>query len=262
MTTVQKIHHEFDTAEDRLLSEAMKIISDPIENKKAEKLEKIGFVNAKGVSDISKNRLSIVENMAQANLINYYKKRYPFLKFITESELKRICGKYGLVYMPVENYAKDVPMKNILDIERTQPRKSEDAPSDRLWCKLKRDNSFSLVASSGGSWCGIWGTEWYRIPKIIEGRHFTSQYRASEWLREEKGFTTEYLVDKVTNYTENRQGLFIAAPKSHFKGKNKSISIFEVKDPIVFRFVNGGIQVITKWGDEAADAALLNEIDN
>lgn len=32
--------------------------------------------------------------------------------------------------------------------------------------------------------------------------------------------------------------------------------IVEVKDPIVFRYVNGGIQVITKWGIEAEDKIL------
>lgn len=30
------------------------------------------------------------------------------------------------------------------------------------------------------------------------------------------------------------------------------------KDPIVFRYVNGGIQVITKWGIEAEDRLLAD----
>ena len=68
----------------------------------------------------------------------------------------------------------------------------------------------------------------------------------------------------------NRDGLFIAAPKSHFdlKGlKKKGLGFFnftvtEVKDPIVFRYVKGGIQVLSKWGLEANDEMLVNPINN
>ena len=64
--------------------------------------------------------------------------------------------------------------------------------------------------------------------------------------------------------------MFITAPKSHFDLKDlKSkglgffdITITEVKDPIVFRYVKGGIQVLSKWGLEASDATLQNEILN
>jgi hypothetical protein len=66
----------------------------------------------------------------------------------------------------------------------------------------------------------------------------------------------------------DRTSLFIAAPKSHFnldglKKKNKfgffNFTIFEVKDPIVFRYCRGGVQVLSKWGDETNDKLLLNE---
>lgn len=59
--------------------------------------------------------------------------------------------------------------------------------------------------------------------------------------------------------------IFIAAPKSHFnlKGlKKQKLGFFnfmriEPVDPIVFRYVNGGIQIISKWGDEANDTELI-----
>lgn len=62
-----------------------------------------------------------------------------------------------------------------------------------------------------------------------------------------------------------RDGLFIAAPETHFdtKGlKKKGLGFFqifetEIKDPIVFRYVRGGIQVLTKWGLEANDPDLV-----
>ena len=70
--------------------------------------------------------------------------------------------------------------------------------------------------------------------------------------------------------TIDHSGLFIAAPKSHFdlkeldqngKGFFKTTKQ-EIKDPIVFRYVKGGIQVLSKWGLEAEDEMLQQEILN
>jgi hypothetical protein len=68
-----------------------------------------------------------------------------------------------------------------------------------------------------------------------------------------------------------REGLFIAAPKDHFDlkglkhitGTHGFFSTTRIhKDPIVFRYVKGGIQIISKWGLEASDPMLVNEINN
>lgn len=91
---------------------------------------------------------------------------------------------------------------------------------------------------------------------------------------------TETVIKKIIGYTGsytgyvfldarvqevNRTGLFIAAPQSHFNTeglKKKGLGFFqvfetEIKDPIVFRYVRGGIQVLTKWGLEANDPDLV-----
>lgn len=69
----------------------------------------------------------------------------------------------------------------------------------------------------------------------------------------------------------DKSGLFIAAPSDDFnlkglskKSKHGYFRVFEtkVKDPIVFRYVRGGIQVITKWGLEANDQSLVVPILN
>ncbi len=76
----------------------------------------------------------------------------------------------------------------------------------------------------------------------------------------------EPLICDGIKHTEDRSGYFIAAPKEHFdlteltanadnKGFYKRTSVV-YKDPIVFRYVKGGIQVISKWGLEGNDEAL------
>lgn len=283
---IAEIHNEFDTAQDRLLQQANEIIASnntdaPMQlEDKAKRLESIGFVNTpivKELIEIKKKREKIqrivVHSQEQADLIQYYKREYPFQKFITESELDRICNKYKLIHAPVSNYIKDVPEKNLKEIELAKPLYSSHTPTDIIYCELTKDDTFCNSTSDGGHWCGIWGKEWYRIPKRIDGFHFTSKYRADDYLRENHGFTTTYLVKDIKNCTEQKTGLFIAAPKSHFdltglskKGKYGygiiNIQIFESKDPIVYRYCKGGLQILSKWGLEASDEALLNPIDN
>lgn len=72
---------------------------------------------------------------------------------------------------------------------------------------------------------------------------------------------------------DDMNGLFIAAPEKDFdlkglrrkkgaRGFFQTLKRFEPDDPIVFRFVEGGIQVLSKWGPEAADPELVNPLDN
>jgi len=89
------------------------------------------------------------------------------------------------------------------------------------------------------------------------------------------------LHDDVKNVRENgrttttrtvKAGLFIAAPENQFnldgltkkgvRGFFKEVVTSKVDDPIVFRYVKGGIQVLSKWGLEANDPDLANPLDN
>lgn len=255
---IAEIHNEFDTAQERLLNDALEIIS---KNKSdghnlANRLIKAGFTKNRAVIDYGTKSESLSIGLEQAKLIEYYKLNYPFLKFLDESELKRICKKYSLTIGPVENFVGDVPDKNLTEIENAQQLKQADFPVNLDYCLLRRDYSFCLTGA-GSSWYSIWNSEFWRIPTRIDGHHFTSECDASNWLRRNMGFKKEYPVSSVRNFTEDRQGLFICAPASQFVGKNERISFIEIKDPIVFRYVRGGIQVITKWGLEANDPTLV-----
>ncbi len=81
-------------------------------------------------------------------------------------------------------------------------------------------------------------------------------------------FSAPYVYDsgclRVIKMEKNE--LFIAAPKSHFnldnlifdqsKGYYDSRNVVEPKDPIVFRYVVGGVQILSKWGIESLDQRL------
>lgn len=271
MTTIEKIHMEFDTAQDRLLEEAKKILATTtidgniaIESM-ALRLRRIGFVNtpvAKKADEIGEQKVlvskKLVSTKKEAEKIEYYKQKYPFLKFLTTEELDRICKKYDLVYAPIEYYVKDVPEKNINDIENAQSLLGSDAVGKEYFCEVtefydhagRAEVRAFLREHKNMIPCG-WRIEQHEIGSYIRRMGYTGGNIPS--VRQHK----LHEIDK--------SGLFIAAPSSHFdkKGLTKKglgfFSVFttEVTDPIVFRYVQGGIQVITKWGEEANDPALV-----
>lgn len=264
---IQEIHDEFDTAQDRLLQEAKKILASHslTHNEKieqlAERLKSVGFSNTQIVREAekikdkrSKQQAHLDITREQAELIEYYKFNYPMLKFLTISELNRICDKYGLMYAPVSAYKKDVPEKNLKDIEGAQALKQGDIMPKKHKIIIKEFCSY--VPSSVRDY----------FNKALFDNLPISTF--DDYLRElcPIKYRGAYLYNgDISIETIDRSGLFIAAPKSHFdlKGLKKegkgffNISIIEIKDPIVFRYVKGGVQVLTKWGLEAEDPMLV-----
>lgn len=251
---VQKIHEDFDSAQDRLLAEAQNILEIPSDYKreKAQRLLNLGFeksslvVNHKLVTKINS------EAKSAAQLIEDYKENYSELKFITEKELDRICKKWKLIYAPVKNYKKDIPEKNLSEIENVKPLNPKDVSNKKLWCKVKY---------SGGLSIGFLKAKKLGLPERIEGRNFSGWSRIDDYLKTNFPQCSEvkYITNGCTNFEIDTRGLFIAAPKTHFdlKGLKKNglfgflnVTITEVKDPIVFRYCKGGVQILSKWGLE------------
>lgn len=262
MTTVEKIHKEVDTAQDRLLSEAKKILSAGLSPEEviSDRLIKAGFTNTPVVKKAKEIADKRVMSQEQATLIGYYAKTYPFLKFLTVEEFDRICTKYSLVYAPVANYCKDVPEKNLKDIEIAQKLRDKDYPWDDFFIGNLRSGDSSVAA-----FCKDLAIPIRYEGAIVNGRADIQDLRRSLWKAGYKGFAhisawAEY--DLIRN---SKDGLFIAAPQSHFDTTNLkqnklgffAFTVKEIKDPIVFRYVQGGIQVLTKWGVEGEDPALV-----
>lgn len=288
---IAEIHEAFDSAQDRLLLQAKEMLIQVPEVSRTEevayRLESLGFTQTptakkgkelKESREVAKNQ--IVKTKEEAELINYYKSNYPFLKFLTEDELDRICDKYKLIHAPVGNYLQDVPEKNLREIENAQKLRdmdilevsyrfghnhftTKDDVSKFLSALGKKEPVFTeaelkaLCVKYYGRdvsyWTGInsdsfSNTLFFAISESIPGLKVGSY------------FNTYGVVDK--------SGLFIAAPPSHFdlkglekKSKNGFFNVFktEVKDPIVFRYCRGGVQVLSKWGLEASDPDLVVE---
>lgn len=279
MTTIEKIHNEIDTAQDRLIDNSTRIIeenrSTDVEQailNKAERLKSVGFTNTVEIEkadNINKNGLRVISTQEQDDLLMYYKNSYPFSKFLTIGELDRICKKYGLIYAPVERYKKEVPEKNLKEIEERKKMISDDLPRNVFKVKYK--------VSDWNIYKNIYVTKndarhWKKSVEIDAKKEEIDEYDLRQYLLEKYKFSKRLTFKKINIKKENRRGLFIAAPKGHFdlKGlkKNRLGYYFHVSrtietDPIVFQYCRGNmVRVITKWGIEANDPSLVLPINN
>lgn len=252
---VLKIHNDIDTAQDKLLSEAMIILKEMEVPKttlsKMLRLKNLGFTKTTVVVETERKIEFSKEMLDRSNIINHYKKTYPFLKFLTVDEFDNICDKYNLIYSNVSNYIKDVPDDNILEIESCQKLKKSDIINHGYRYHMKY---FDRVPNNARKWFDsqLFDKENYRDDELRDLCPIT--------------FDSGYIYDSngVRAVKIDSNDLYIAAPKSHFdlSGVNQ-VSRFgylkteiEPKDPIVFRFVKGGLQILSKWGLEGDDLRL------
>ena len=258
---------------------------------KAKILKELGFKKSPFVkkleAEILSNKAQTTPKEREFHFAIEHNKKYPFHKFLTERELDRICEKYGLIYASVEYYIKSIPTKNLIEIKEAPELKAEDVVDDLKIYEFRKSNfhksehrlykkmikildgktSFTseelseIVLSKNLSYC-------------LEGRRYDSKEWSENLLSSNRVYSTLFLFQMSNGvltgdtiiHTKPRKGLFIAAPKEHydlseFKKKKEGkrfynrTSVVE-KDPIVFRYVQGGVQILSKWGKEGNDPAL------
>lgn len=226
--TIEKIHNEFDSASEKLLSEAKAIIagSDVL---KGNRLKSLGFVQAAPVGASKEAE----EKRRLADKIEYYQIWYPNYKFITEEMVEAICKKYGLLFGEASRYIGDIPEKNISEMEAFKLR-DED--------KETRTNI----------------DDYYDQYRYHQMRQFSGLGGISTSRIGYSSAPTE----KKTYYF--KKPFKICAPVKDFDTKHMEVRDgYKLEyDPIVLQPVHMGYLIITKWGIEGDDASLVNEIKN
>jgi hypothetical protein len=239
---IAEIHNEFDTATDRLLSEAKDIIERGDKNKidKAERLKRIGFNNSAPVKQTEQQVSEAIQSKRDSELILYYQQYYPSNKFITEKEVERICKKYGLICGETYKYIGDIPINNLEEIEKFSLRQED---------KIKRtsmDDYLDLERNRR-----MWG---------MQSRALSSL--AGNWQSQIP--TYEPSTPPIENHTRYITPSFkICASVKDFDMSNTTIEdgykLANIPDPIVLQPVKGGYLIVSKWGLEGEDKDLVNE---
>ncbi len=280
--TVEVIHAEFDSAEERVLNScnellnSLKITTEDKLESKASKLEALGFVNSEPVKQFKefKDSRKKVEDKRTLTIlivdtIQELKVAHPHDMFITVDELERICNKYDLIHAPVANYIKDIPEQNVIDMSKRKEL------GDNHKCpilNIVKDITFFDDHTK----------EYQNFVKdLVLNKPYphsdVTERNLMELCKNFKGIRGQkYYFRNATCEKTDKRGLFIAAPKSHFdlKGlsKKSKFGFFTVqeivcKDPVVFEYcINNIVRIVTKWGTDDdksyLDEGLINETLN
>jgi hypothetical protein len=170
------------------------------------------------------------DEIKSAHLTDYYKEQaekarmnFPHYKYITKEAAETINKKYGLVSAPGRFYTGDIPTKNLQEMQAFLEVRDAQIK--------KEETAFR---------------EWYDTATADQRQH--SYFESSL-----------------------QQSPFISAPLSEFdkdamNRENMRIqlgeTIYYAHDPIVLQPYEGGFLIVSKWGEEASDPMLVNEIEN
>ena len=246
--TVKQIHDEFSTAQERLFNEAIgianKLNSDTV--LKADRCNKLGFTSSKPSKDGAEILKRQSESSRLIENINYFSKKYPLNKFITDIEVKRICEKYGLVFGDASRFIGEIPEKNIKEIESFKLKKEdfiEDVNSD--WTTILRNSLMrGHLTPTGFSIDHSVGFGDRRISADFVGGFEMDESIEQKASKQKPAFK---VVARQQDFDTNGMTL---------RGHKLEMNI---PDPIVLQPVKGGYLIVTAWGDEASDEAVVNE---
>jgi len=263
---VLEIHHEFETAADKLLDEANIIIKEAASKDvvKVSRLESLGFKQAAQVTEIKPLLEKAALSKEQVDLINYYKHNYPFNKFITEDQVQTICHKYNLVCGPVNRFKGFVPEKNLQQIENF---------------KLKQDDVLPEIVVFIDKTGKIEKLDWSKVIDLANVNYLIDTYLKSNDFSFIDDYSTYPKYTRIINrnlYNRNgfkiqeelQIGLQICAPIKDMDitglelTEGYKLTKIHVPDPVVLQPVSGGYLILTAWGDEASDPLVINEINN
>lgn len=78
------------------------------------------------------------------------------------------------------------------------------------------------------------------------------------------GWSLPHVFNQLRFFYNDDTPMFICAPAKDFNQKGMKVSgvKLEIEDPIVLQPVKHGYLIVTKWGPEASDPALINEQSN
>jgi hypothetical protein len=249
---VAEIHDDFDTASQKAVDEANKILSGlSNESLKTQvySLKDAGFKNVPMVKQWDEEYNKRRDAESKIAIVDKYAQKYPGYKFIFLEQVKDICKKYGLLCAPVGIYKGDVPAKNIAEIANFKAKPEdcyleEGGWNDRSEFDFTKPHRFKNTIDVQKE-----RDEYNRVTREVFSNHHMP---GPSWI--------QAMPPSVVPVP-----MFICAPQGDIamrKDDKVSNEVFvgrEIKDPIVLHYVKDGFLIVSKWGLEAEDKDLVNE---
>ena len=124
--SVKQIHDELRQSSDNILIQAEKILAEASDQDVNEllELESLGFGNMKELKNNKLDFGAYKTAVRNKQRIEAYRVASPQYIFVLESEIKRICMKYGLLSGDVQRFTGEIPKENrqeILSFSKSYP---------------------------------------------------------------------------------------------------------------------------------------------
>lgn len=195
MVSDEEVHAEVYGASEILEKEMTSFVAecnDILEESEvvtAKQLDRLGFGQAKNVRPTVDKERERANAKQWIEILNSYKTRYPFYKFIAEKTALSICEKYNLILAPAQNFIGELPVKNQTDILNFKV-KSTDI--------YKYDNDYARHGYSGlerDSYCmGLNGREMLGTNLMIIAPKDQLNIRATEQIIGHRVVSTDPIV--------------------------------------------------------------------
>lgn len=288
---VEVIHKEVDELTDKLVNKLLEDcniqVPEPSEEerliRKANLMKSLGFSNENEIIHKLEREESLIsdtkEKIKNAELLyNTFlsiQKQYPNDKIVSKEDFEKVLEKYNLVYAPASCYIKDVPEKNLIEIEKSGTTSYRHQPdSFRILTSIKFYNDISKKEQNKI-------LEVLADKRVFKQDSYISLYEVGDIIHlNEVKLSTRFsnIVSSVDCEKVNRATLMIAAPRSHFnlkngylsdkyeyvKGKELKVS-YETRDPIAFHIIKSDnieyIRISSKWGTDD-DQSYLDPLVN
>ena len=123
------IHEDFERAGEELLEKAQEILDEQAKVTRDDvnrKLVEFGFEKVEEIKAYQEVQKALGSAEKVKDKLAYYKKNYPDNVFVSLTQVRDICKKYGLVLGRTSNYIGEIPDKNKLEIMDFKIKRQDD----------------------------------------------------------------------------------------------------------------------------------------
>lgn len=254
----EQIYNDVYSAQELILQEAKRVLAIPpvFDNAKAERLrqlEKLGFKNFDEVKKLKEEREQQKKHSELNAMINYYRKVYPFHRFISQDSVQVIIKKYSLLLAKAGDYIAEIPEKNQQEIINFKVRRKDI----RVPTEMEEGWSRSFMPS----YYDLYGDR-----SLINCFDAIRAQESGDPIQYYKDLEKKKRQDKLAYERELLPGedLLIIAPVKKLDTRDRLVKdgVLINKDPIVLQPVVLGYLIVSSWGLEASDPLVVNSINN
>lgn len=227
------------------------------------KLAALGFQNSEDVKDAVGYAEKLHNQTAILEKVKQYKVDYPMHRFIDGDGVQEICKKYGLLLAGVDKYKADIPEKNQNDIVNFRVIKKDIREASELNRFEGRLDEWIWPKKNFG--IDDWGFQIVKPRRIKTNRFFWTEevdLNPKPTLDIAMGFGMAMMADTDTSKVAGKNLCILAPERMLITSGNMKQGHILLNDPIILQPVPCGYLIVTSWGLEAADQAILNASHN